>query len=614
MRLVSFEVNSAPPINRFAVDDLSDVIVLAGPNGVGKTRSISHLINYLRSPYHQANTRAVVQATCPAEIEAWEGFRTLNLADQRHAQLFQHTLQNGKRRRKLASSIVNFESDRAVRNIQPLPFTWDHMVDPEDEAIGWDLTFGFMRDRFQDTLHSMFRIIEAQKQGIANRAIELRRRGQGEMRLNFQDPMQPFKEIFSRLLSPKRLVDPSARFQTLQYEYQDQVFSLTDLSSGEREVVNIAFDFLLRSPQDCIIFFDEPELHLHPELSYRLLQALQEIGHRNQFIFATHSPDIISASLDHSVIFVSPPRVGDDGQHANQAIPVAESDETNQALRLLGQSVGIISLGRRIVLVEGTQSSLDKQLYGSILRNEFPQLSLVPTGGKHVIQSFDAVHRAVLSKSVWGVDFFMLCDGDTAPDRSDSTDDAVAQGTLKVLPRYHLENYFLDEHVWAKAFEVLEPEENWMRDPAMIASRIKTIARGFVSYSVALSVASRVRLLFGNLDVMPKNCHGKNVQELTDLFNSRARSEATRLRTTLDPQALDKLVREKFSEITASLDSASDKSWMTAMPGRPILNKFAAEAQLNTARAKRLYIAGATGAALSDPFDDIRKIFRSFAG
>src|SRR4029077_17843354 len=105
------------------------------------------------------------------------------------------------------------------------------------------------------------------------------------------------------------------------------------LSSGEKEVMNIVFDFLLRGPKDCVIVFDEPELHLHPELSYKLLQTLSRSGERNQFIFATHSPEIISASLENTVIFVKPPS-GDD----NQPKDIHRDDKPTQPPPTLGQT------------------------------------------------------------------------------------------------------------------------------------------------------------------------------------------------------------------------------------------------------------------------------------
>ena len=87
---------------------------------------------------------------------------------------------------------------------------------------------------------------------------------------------------------------------------------------------------------------------------------------------------------------------------ANQALAVSEDDETNQALKLLGHSIGIIALGKKIVLIEGEHSSLDKEVYGSLIHGRYPELVLVPSGGKHVIESFDAIQSAVLQKSIWG--------------------------------------------------------------------------------------------------------------------------------------------------------------------------------------------------------------------
>src|SRR6266567_5813685 len=243
MRIRDLSIRNALPVQYFSVENLADVVVMAGPNGVGKTRLLERLVNHLRNLNPDPNVEGVIEATAPDERAPW-GKSTLDLASPSDMALFRTTLTQSRRRQQWRSSLVNFESDRTVTTIQPLQFSWD-MVDPNEEQIGWETTFGYMRDRFQDTLHSMFRMIEAQKQGYGTRAIELGRQGFASMNLNYTDVMEPFKEVFTLLLGPKELVDPSARLQQLQYRMGDEIFPLQSLSSGEREVVNIAFGFLL---------------------------------------------------------------------------------------------------------------------------------------------------------------------------------------------------------------------------------------------------------------------------------------------------------------------------------------------------------------------------------
>jgi energy-coupling factor transporter ATP-binding protein EcfA2 len=596
-------------VQLFEVADLADVVVLAGPNGVGKTRLIAAIVNRLRNAGPGGVVQAEIAATTPTEVAAW-GKETLDLNQHEDLALLTSTLQASRRRRNWSSSLLNFESDRTIQNLQPLTFTWE-MADPESEAVSWDSTFGFMRDRFQDTVHSMFRMIEAQKQSIANRAVTLRREGHETMNLGFQDPMEPFKQVFAMLLAPKQLVDPSARDQRLQYKVGDLTLDFASLSSGEREVVNIAFDFLLRRPSDCIVFFDEPELHLHPELSYKLLQTLRSIGERNQFVLSTHSPEVITASLDQSVVFVAPARVAPDGSAQNQAIPVSEADETHRALRLLGQSIGIVALGRRIVLIEGDQSSLDKQTYGSILGNRFPGLVLVPSGGKHVIESFEAVNDAILSQSMWGVEFFMLCDRDSRPPQSEVVTGAESAGRLRVLSRYHLENFFLDEFVWAEAFSSLEPADSWLRNPARIRATLREVAAGFTSYAVSLAMASRLRLAAGNVDAMARQSHGKSVTETQELVAMRARSEVARIAGVLDETQVREAVRELYDNISQGIE-ADDETWKSLVPGKPVLAAFASRAQVNRARAKAMYLSAAAESERR-PFQEIEDTFAMFA-
>lgn len=611
MRIRDLEVVGAAPVDRFDVRDLSDLVVIAGPNGVGKTRLLKYLIAHLRGGSPSSGVRGTIEATIKAEVDAWGGLKVLDLSSDPDMGLFRQSLQSNRRRHYLRSSLVNFDSDRTVQNLPALQPSFEN-PDPYEEELSWETTFNPMSNRYQDTVHSMFRMMTAQGQSIANKARELKRAGKKEMKLEFEDPMAAFKRVFAQLLGPKELVDPVPSRQGLEYRENGEVREFASLSSGEREVVNIAFDFLLRDPRDCIVFFDEPELHLHPELSYRLIQTLETIGKRNQFVLSTHSPDIISASLDRSVIFLTPPSLAPDGAPRNQALPVVESDETNQALRLIGQSIGIVALGKRLVLVEGASASLDKQLYGSIIAGRYPSLVLVPSGGRHVLESFATIYNSVLSKTIWGVEFFMLCDRDSAPPSSvPQTKVADEQGRLRILSRYHLENFLLDEHVWAKAFEDLELPGSWLRSSPAIRSELRALALGLVSYATALGVTAKLRLEVGNVDTMPRDCQGKTEAEIGLLLVDRARVESARVHKVLDGVRIKREVARRFRAISKSLKDDTD-DWKAMIPGKPLVSMFASKAGVQLGRAKNMYI-NANRNGPFDSFKEIDEIFSEFA-
>jgi hypothetical protein len=608
MRLKAVSVKNVPPIKALAVDGLSDVVVFAGPNGVGKTRLVQGLLQCFRSPQGNPNIRLVVEATNASEREAWDAL-TLDTSVPGESQKLITTLTKSRRRTSWESTVIQFESDRSIQRIDPYSFSWD-IRDPWGEIVGWDLPLGGFRARFQDTVQSIFRKIQSRRDEIAKKAEALMREGKTNMELAFPDPIEPFKRAFSELVSPKKLVDPDPREQQLYFEFEGQRLSLLNgLSSGEGEVVNVVFDFILRNPTDSIVMFDEPELHLHPELSYKLLQTLRIVGANNQFILCTHSPDIITASLENSVVFIAPP--GD--QVANQAIMVREDDETHHALSLLGQSIGIISLGKRIVLIEGTSASLDKQTYGAVLRNRYPQLVLVPSGGKGQIKSFAAIMEGVLQRTLWGVSFFMVCDRDAVPLSQPVGDlEAAGKGHLRVLGRYHLENYFLDERVLASVFAPMEPENSWLRSPQAILLRLKGLAGDMVSYATALAVAAELREGVGSVDLMPKGCHDKSQEQVLQLILQRATEEASRIRTTLEPASVETLVRTTFTEFEKSLTDGTSR-WKTILPGKQLFQRFASIANIDPGRLKLLYLKQAE-AIDPYPFQEIVDLFASFTG
>lgn len=603
MRIQSIFAKDVLPVRRFDAEGLSDVVVIAGRNGVGKTRLFQAIVNAFRNP-GQGPVRLLIEATSDDEMSSWQR-RTLDTAVPNEAALLRSLLQAQRRRRNWTSGVFQIESDRKIEKIQPYKFSWD-AADPFEENVGWESTLQTFTARFQDTVQSIFRKVHQLEAQLGSTAFRLGREGKTEMKLGFTDPVEPFRNAFYQLLAPKELLDVDPRVQRLNYSHEGQVFDATQaLSSGEREVVNIVFDILLRRPSHCVIFVDEPELHLHPELSYKLLSTLRTIGTNNQFFLSTHSPDIITASLDQSVIFVSPAR--SDG--GNQALAVTEEDETHAALRALGHSIGVVALGRKVVLIEGTDTSLDKQTYSSLLHDRCPSLVLVPSEGKGTIASFAVVNERVLQRSIWGVEFFMLCDRDVVPLHRDAEGlKSESRGRLAVLGRYHLENYFLDATCLAEVFRSLEPASSWLRDPLAIREVLLSIARNRLSHATALHAAARLRDRVGNVDVMPSGCHDVSLDHLCGTFVAGVKAEQARVGAALESDEATRLVEQIWRSLEADLET---ERWNAVFPGRPILRQFASKSSLAYGRLKSGYLE-ASRAVDHRPFSEVIEIFEVF--
>jgi predicted ATPase len=605
MKLESIAIEAHPPIKKFAVDNLSNVVVFAGPNGVGKTRLIGGILETLRNVGGDRR-RLVVRATCESERQAWQS-DTLDTAVPEQAQKLRQTLQRNRRRGKWQSSAYHIDSQRQVSQINPLNWSWS-FADPSIEEVGWDFAFHGLANRYQDTIHSIRRMLGYHRTAIAKKALELQRAGQREMALDFPDPLEPFQRAFALLLAPKQLAPMELEWHEPRYTINGQMLELGTLSSGEREVFSIVMDLVLHQPEDCIIFFDEPELHLHPELSFRLLKTLQTIGVRNQFILCTHSADLISSSLEHSVVFVSPPR-----DRANQGIAIKPGDESAVALKELGQSLGVISLGKKIVLIEGTERSLDRDTYGSITQGLFPSLVLVPSGSRQTSLSFAKVVEEVLDRTLWGIDFFMLADRDTSLPEAQLADlEAHADGRLKFLPRLHVENYFLDARTIASAFRDLVGADSWLRDPAVIEGRLHSLAREAIPVAVNMWLSTQLRSLVGEIDVALKDVEGKSEVELAGMLPARVAEEHRRVNQYLDHGFAEAELRKRWATLTDSL-AARNEAWRFLFPGKLLVGRFCGAARINKGYFTSLYIAHAHRQE-ANPFQELIDIFAAWAG
>jgi hypothetical protein len=67
VQIRSISAQGINPIRHLAVNDLSDIVVVAGPNGVGKTRFLRWLLDFLQNLPSGPDNWIIVEATSPEE-------------------------------------------------------------------------------------------------------------------------------------------------------------------------------------------------------------------------------------------------------------------------------------------------------------------------------------------------------------------------------------------------------------------------------------------------------------------------------------------------------------------------------------------------------------------
>lgn len=73
------------------------------------------------------------------------------------------------------------------------------------------------------------------------------------------------------------------------------------LSSGEKQILILLTEALLKVDEPVVYIADEPELSLHVTWQEKLLESLVKLGGQIQVIVATHSPDIVGKFTDNVI-------------------------------------------------------------------------------------------------------------------------------------------------------------------------------------------------------------------------------------------------------------------------------------------------------------------------
>lgn len=119
-----------------------------------------------------------------------------------------------------------------------------------------------------------------------------------------QDDNYTFDIYVSKINSLLDNIEIKRHETTFEIYRKDTIDKLTaeNISSGESELISLGIECLIFS-KECItdkenfLFLDEPDVHLHPDLQFRLMHFLKDLVSENNFrvLIATHSTAILGS-------------------------------------------------------------------------------------------------------------------------------------------------------------------------------------------------------------------------------------------------------------------------------------------------------------------------------
>jgi predicted ATPase len=564
MRITRIEVSDLPPIRAFEITDLSGPVIIAGANGSGKTRLMDALAATFRSP-SSPQLSVTVEATRRTESDAWAGDR-LEVKRGTNCVPLSNYMNSRLRGGTHVGTVVQIDSARSVTQVKFQPITLA-TPDPYDAEIQLTYFLSPFANRWPDLVNKIYQKAAARDLKIAASArSNPEATGQSYLDAN-PDPFTPYRDVFAQLLPGKSLepIDPK---QPREFHYRIGAagpLAFQSLSSGEQEVVKVAFDLIWKEIRHSVILIDEPELHLHPTLAFRLIETLKGLGGgTNQLILFTHSTDLISTYYaTGNVYFID---IGATSENQGRRLSDLHRGHVETA-RAVGANLGLFAVGKKLVFVEGTEASVDRLTYHKVAQQCFPDAYLLPMGSVKNINALHAVSEE-LSRAIFGVDLFMIRDRDGLTDEQVAA--LEANPRFRVLPRRHVENFFLDAEVLAKVAEHFYLPDG-KADPAGIETALKAAATSCFN----LAALSEVKLLVhvgGTIDAPTvKNVDTLEAEALESILIAQLTAAVAALSSRMSESSIKNVVKATRQRLSAALQ---DTAWKNVFPGKAVLARF----------------------------------------
>lgn len=280
--LEDIEIRFQPPNGETADPETGNVVnIIAGVNGSGKTTLLKAVVEYLHDP-------------CYFEVTKKYGrlfLKRMDLYEPEDCQrtyffISQKMQNNGKSSVKEKSQLIYMPAE--------LNFSYKH-------SYFLDLTYEFLRQIRSDQLlgNAEFYIKEfiIAKERMSTESDPEKRSAWAveEFNKTFLDA-----NLLTRLVN----LDANQMNRPVFANPRGELVTIDQLSDGEKQLYGRVIALMMLEPQDSIILIDEPEIALHPAWQQKIMKIYSRIGKNNQFIVATHSPQIIANTPYQNLILL----------------------------------------------------------------------------------------------------------------------------------------------------------------------------------------------------------------------------------------------------------------------------------------------------------------------
>lgn len=593
MPLASFSIQNEGGLQNAECSDVPQLMVIAGPNGVGKSTLLEGLNTRLSqrghhevtvtedveaiyfSP-HRVPSSSTVNASILTSLQNRSsrellGERNYNL-NSRNSDLPSQLRGGQNRSRNTADFAPYYEVKKRLAQFEYQ--RGDILSDIYDER--GEVPEGYIPD-FNAPLKSA---IESVLPGIEYRGVEI--------------------ENNNYWIRFENRSGEQVQFNQLSSGEKDAIAMLFLLV--EKQIENLVSEVRETEPEEenLVVLIDSPETHLHPAMQSRFFNYLQDIMKSSvgenlnlQVLICTHSQMILNDCDMGNIYFLMYSDQRPDNQlvHADRV----ERSILDEALGDLG--ISALSAGKPILLVEG---KMDRDILTRLCPQIDIHFEITPIGGKQRVQNVSRIFSDLSQElSAMDIDVFGIVDRDRENIGQNAT-------PCYTLPKTCIENFLLNEDALYESIAVLAGNSAISQRGIENSDDIRDLIVNIINSQQFRAEEVKKRLNENlRFQINVNRLDNLSIAEIEDEIDDVVATKKNRIRTQLQ-------------EVEESVDNAIENNELRNLDGKLILSHISAEFDLPKEQLKRVVadkinqeyeIPDGLNTIISDLFDSVGETY-----